>query len=92
MDIYIVTFKHGNYAVAAFSKLQSLNINNIKLSQVPFSIKSECDLCLKVYDTETLKFLLRECRGKFPVDNVYSAIRQNGNGMYIYKLLPIRLD
>jgi len=87
MELYIITFRHGNYAIAAFSKLESLKLKNIKLASVPFSIKSECDLCIKTNDIETLKTILRECKVKYPINNVYSAIRVNGT--YVYKLLPI---
>lgn len=90
MELYIITFKHGNYAVAAFSRLEKLNLKNIRLSSVPFSIKSECDLCIKTNDVETLKIILRECKGKYYINNVYSAFKVNGT--YSYKLLPITID
>ena len=89
MELYIITFKHGNYAVAAFSRLEKLNIKNIRLVSVPFSIRSECDLCIKTNDVETLKIILRECKGKYYIDNVYSSIKMNG--LNSYKLLPIVL-
>jgi hypothetical protein len=87
MEIFIITFKHGNYAVAAFSHLEKIKMGNVKLSQIPFSIKSECDLCIKTNSNETLRFILRECKGRFPVDKVYGGTRQNG--VYLYKLLPM---
>lgn len=86
MEVYIITFLHGNYAVAAFSRLQGFGYNNIKLTQTPFSIKNECDLCIKVNDRKTLDIVLNECRSKFPVSNVYSRMERNGS--YVYKLLP----
>lgn len=85
MELYIITFKHGNYAVAAYNKLQGYGLRNIRLMQTPFSIKSECDLCIKAFGKEALNMVLNEC-GKYSVDNVYSAI--NKNGTYVYKLLP----
>lgn len=90
MELYIITFKNGNYAVAAFSRLEKLNLKNIKLTSVPFSIRSECDLCIKTNDVETLKIILRECRDKYPIGNVYSAIKVNGS--YVYKLLPMVIN
>lgn len=89
MEQYIITFKHGNYAVAAHSRLEGYGYKNINLTQVPFSIKSECDLCLTTNDLETLKAILRECRGKYHINNVYSGIRQSGS--LVYKLLPIEI-
>lgn len=83
---YIITFQHGNYAIAAFSRLQGYGVKNIRLIQTPFSIKNECDLCIKVVDQNTLDIVLNECMGKFPVSNVYSGV--NRNGSYLYKLLP----
>jgi len=85
METYIITFKHGNYAVAAFNKLNGYGLNNIRLTQTPFSIKSECDLCIKALSRESMNVILRECKGKYPIDNVYSVI--NNNGSYVYKLL-----
>lgn len=90
MELYIITFRHGNYTVAAFSKLENMGMRNIRLSQVPFSIKSECDLCIKTNNPETLKMIIRECRGSYPINSVYSGIKQNG--MYVYKLLPLVFD
>lgn len=87
MELYIITFKHGNYTIAAFSKLESLKLKDIKLSSVPFSIKSECDLCIKTNNMETLKLILRECKGRYPINRVYSSIKANGT--YAYKLLPL---
>lgn len=86
MEVYIVTFKHGNYAVAAFNKLQGYGLENIKLTQTPFSIRNECDLCIKAFNRDTLNIVLNECKGRFPVSNVYSGM--NHNGSYVYKLLP----
>lgn len=83
---YIITFQHGNYALAAFSRLQGYGVRNIKLMQTPFSIKNECDLCIRTNDDKTLDIVLNECRGKFPVSNVYRGM--NRNGSYVYKLLP----
>lgn len=85
METYIVTFQHGNYAVAAFNKLQGYGVKNIKLMQTPFSIKNECDLCIRTNDNKTLDIVLNECKGKFPVSNVYCGM--NRNGSYVYKLL-----
>lgn len=85
MDLYIITFQHGNYALAAFSRLQGLGFKNIKLMQTPFSIKNECDLCIKVTDDKTLDLLLQECKGRFTVANVYRGMYKNGS--YVYKLL-----
>jgi hypothetical protein len=86
MEVYIITFQHGNYAIAAFSKLQGYGLKNIKLIQTPFSIKNECDICIKVNDRKTLDLVLNECMSKFPVSNVYSGMERNGS--YVYKLLP----
>lgn len=86
MELYIITFKHGNYAVAAYNKLSGYGIRNIRLMQTPFSIKSECDLCIKAFGKEALNTVLNECSGRNSVDNVYSAV--NKNGTYVYKLLP----
>ena len=86
MEVYIITFQNGNYAVAAFSKLQGYGYKNIKLMQTPFSIKNECDICIKANDRKTLDIVLNECRGRFPISNVYSAVERNGS--YVYKLLP----
>lgn len=86
MELYIITFKHGNYAVAAFNKLQGYGVRNMRLSQTPFSIKSECDLCIKAYGKNTLNVVLNECERKYPVSNVY--LEANENGGTVYKLLP----
>ncbi|HHZ03173.1 MAG TPA: DUF3343 domain-containing protein [Tissierellia bacterium] len=86
MEVYIVTFKHGNYAIAAFNKLQGYGVKNIRLTQTPFSIKNECDLCIKVFNRDTLDIVLKECKGRFPVSNVYFGTYRNGT--YVYKLLP----
>lgn len=90
MEIYIITFKQGNYTIAAFSRLENMGLKDIRLSSVPFSIKSECDLCIKTNNYEMLKSILRECRGKYPINNVYSSIKVNGT--YVYKLLPITIE
>ena len=87
MELYIITFKHGNYAVATFNKLTGYGINNLKLAQTPFSIKSECDMCIKAFNREAMNAVLREGTNNYSIDNVYSAI--NKNGSYIYKLLQI---
>ncbi|HOK48699.1 MAG TPA: DUF3343 domain-containing protein [Sedimentibacter sp.] len=83
MEVFLITFLHGNYAIAAFNRLQRYGIKNAQLIQTPFSIKSECDFCIKTNDRETLDFILKECRG---VSNVYSQVYKNGR--YVYKLLP----
>jgi len=83
MEVFVITFLHGNYAVAAFNRLQGYGVKNIHLIQTPFSIKNECDLCIKTNDRRTLDIILNECRG---VSNVYSQI--NKNGCCVYKLLP----
>jgi hypothetical protein len=44
MEVFIITFQHGNYALAAFNRLQERGIKNVQLIQTPFSIKNECDL------------------------------------------------
>lgn len=85
MELYIVTFKHGNYAVAAYNKLYGYGLKDIRLTQTPFSIKNECDLCIKAFSKESMNVILRESKGKYHVANVYSAI--NNNGSYVYKLL-----
>lgn len=90
MELYIITFKHGNYTIAAFSRLENLKLRSVKISSVPFSIKSECDLCIKTNDIESLKTIIRECKGRFPIDNIYSAIKVNGS--YVYKLLPMTIE
>jgi len=87
MEVYIITFKQGNYTVAAFCRLENMGFKDIRLSSVPFSIKSECDLCIKTFNYEMLKSILRECRGKYPINNVYSSIKSNGT--YLYKVLPL---
>ena len=86
MEHYVITFKYGNYTMAAYSRLQSLNISNIKLASVPFTIKTECDLCIIVYDYNTLVSVLNESV-KYPVDNVYLATKMNGS--FVYKLMQI---
>ena len=87
MELYIITFKHGNYAVATYNKLASYGWRNLRLAQTPFSIKSECDMCIKAFNSEAMNAVLRECSSKNSIDNVYSVI--NSNGSYIYKLLQI---
>ena len=86
MEHYVITFKFGNYTMAAYSRLQSLNIRNIKLASVPFAIKTECDLCIIVYDYNTLITVLNESY-RYPIDNVYEVTRVNGS--YVYKLMQI---
>lgn len=73
MEVFVITFLHGNYAVAAFNRLQGYGVKNIHLIQTPFSIKNECDLCIKTNDRRTLDIILNECRG---VSNVYSQINK----------------
>lgn len=85
MEVYIITFTNGNYAVAAFNKLQGYGLN-IKLTQTPFSIRNECDLCIKAFNVDELNIILKECKGRFPISNVYSGM--NHKGSYVYKLLP----
>ncbi|WP_312811416.1 hypothetical protein [Sedimentibacter sp.] len=85
MELYIITFKHGNYAVAVFNKLQGYGVRNIYLTQTPFSIKSECDLCIKAYGENTYNIVMKECM-KVPVDNVFMEIKKDGKTMY--KMLP----
>ncbi|QSX06429.1 DUF3343 domain-containing protein [Sedimentibacter sp. zth1] len=84
MEHYVITYKYGNFTMAAYSRLQSLNINNIKLAPVPFAIKTECDLCIIVNDYNTLLIVLNEST-KYPVDNVYMATKMTGN--LVYRLL-----
>ena len=86
MEVYIITFQHGNYAVAAFSRLQGYGLKNIKLIQTPFSIKNECDICIRANDSRTLDAVLSECRNNFPISNVYVGMDRKGS--YVYKLLP----
>lgn len=81
MELYIITFKHGNYAVAVFNKLQGFGVRNIHLAQTPFSIKSECDLCIKAYGKDAYNIVIKECR-KVPVDNVYLEFKQDGKTLY----------
>jgi hypothetical protein len=83
MEVFIITFQHGNYALAAFNRLQERGIKNVQLIQTPFSIMNECDLCIKTNDRRTLNIILNEFRG---VSNVYSQINRNGRN--VYKLLP----
>ncbi|HHY99866.1 MAG TPA: DUF3343 domain-containing protein, partial [Tissierellia bacterium] len=71
MEVFLITFLHGNYALAAFNRLQGCGIKNVQLIQTPFSIRNECDLCIKTNDPNTLDIILRECRG---VSNVYSQV------------------
>jgi hypothetical protein len=85
MELYIITFKQGNYAVAAFNKLQGYGVRNIRLSPTPFSIKSECDMCIKAYGRNTLDIVLNECRGRYPVGNAY--VEANDRGKTVYKLI-----
>ena len=82
MELYIMTFKHGSYAVAAYNKLQGYGVRNIKASQTPFSLKGECDMCLKAYGQETLDIVLNECKGRYPVSNVYQEVNENGRTYY----------
>ncbi|MDF2678177.1 MAG: hypothetical protein K0Q97_2519 [Bacillota bacterium] len=86
MELYIITFKHGSYAIAAFNKLQGYGVRNMRVSQTPFSIKGECDMCIKAYGKNTLNIVLNECNGKYPISNVYLEATQDGKT--VYKLLP----
>lgn len=86
MEIYIITFKHANYAVAAFNKLTGYGVKNMKLTQTPFSIKGECDLCIRAISEYTLDIILDECHGKYPISNVYLEAKQDGRT--VYKLQP----
>jgi hypothetical protein len=85
MEVYIITFKHGSYAVAAFNKLQGYGVRNMRVSQTPFSIKGECDLCIRAIGQNTLNIILNECEGKYPVSNIYLEASQDGRT--VYKLL-----
>lgn len=85
MEVYIITFKHGSYAIAAFNKLQGYGVRNMRVSQTPFSIKGECDLSIRANGQNTLNIILNECKGKYPVSNVYLEVDQEG--MTVYKLL-----
>lgn len=86
MEHYVVTFKYGNYTMAAYSRLTSMNIKDINLISVPFSIKTECNLCIITSSYNTLINILRECENKYPVDHVYISVKVNGS--YVYKMLP----
>lgn len=86
MDYYVVTFKLGNYTMAAYSSLQNMKIRNIKLAPVPFSLKTECDLCIMVFDYNTLLKVVSEI-SSFPIDGVYGAERNNG--IYSYTKLQL---
>lgn len=86
MEHYVITFRFGNYTMAAYSRLQSLNIRNIKLASVPFAIKTECDLCIIVYDYNTLITVLNESF-RYPIDNVYEVTKVDGS--YSYRLMQI---
>ncbi len=86
MELYIITFMHGSYAIAAYNKLQGYGLKNIKVAQTPFSIKGECDMCIKTHDRKTLDIVLNECRKRYPVSNVYMEAKQDGRT--VYKLLP----
>ncbi len=85
MEVYIITFKHGSYAVAAFNKLQGYGVRNMRVSQTPFSIKGECDLCIRAKGQYTLSIILDECEGRYPVSNIYLEVDQSGST--VYKLL-----
>lgn len=82
MEQYIVTFVHGNYAIAAFSTLQGFGLKNIKLIQTPFSIKNECDICIRVNGAYTLDTIINECRAKYPISNIYYCSERNGSLIY----------
>lgn len=85
MELYIITYKHGNYAIAAFNKLQGYGVRNIRISQTPFSIKGECDLCIKAYGKNTLDIVLDDDKVKHMVSNVY--LEATMDGKTVYKLL-----
>ncbi len=85
MELYIITYKHGNYAIAAFNKLQGYGVRNMRISQTPFSIKGECDLCIKAYGQNTLDIVLNDDKGKYTVNNVY--LEETQDGKTVYKLL-----
>ena len=85
---YIITFRYGNYTMAAYSRLQNLGFKNIKLASVPFAIKTECDLCIVAYDYYTLLDVL-DASYEYPVDSVYEASRVNGT--YSYKEIQVWL-
>lgn len=86
MELYIITYKHGSYAIAAFNKLTGYGVRNMRLTQTPFSIKGECDLCIKATGKNTLDIILNECKGKYPISNVYLEAKQDGRT--VYKLQP----
>ncbi len=86
MEHYIITFRYGNYTMAAYSRLQSLRIKNIKLASVPFAIKTECDLCIVAYDYGTLLDVL-DSSYQYPIDNVYEVSRVNGT--YSYRQIQV---
>lgn len=85
MEQYIITFRHGNYAVATYNKLHGYGLSNIKLTQTPFSIRSECDLCIIAYNRDALNDVIKYYNGGFPIQNVYERIIKNGS--FIYKLI-----
>ncbi len=86
MEHYVITFKYGNYTMAAYSRLQNLGIKNIKLASVPFAIKTECDLCIVAYSYSTLLDVL-DSSYQYPIDKVYEASKINGT--YSYKLIQV---
>ncbi len=86
MEHYIITFRYGNYTMAAYSRLQSLGFKNIKLASVPFAIKSECDLCIVVYDYYTLLDVI-DVVNQYPINSVYEVSRVNGT--YFYKQIQV---
>lgn len=86
MEHYIITFRYGNYTMAAYSRLQSLRIKNIKLASVPFAIKTECDLCIVAYDYGTLLDVL-DSSYQYPIDSVYEVSRVNGT--YSYRQIQV---
>ena len=84
MEDYIITFSNGNYAVAAYNKLHGYGYN-IKLMQTPFSIRNECDLCIRAFNSEDVNMLIKQCKGQYHISNIYQGI--NHKGSYIYKLI-----
>lgn len=81
MEHYIITFRYGNYTMAAYSRLQNLGFRNIKLASVPFAIKAECDLCIIVYDYNTLLDVV-DSAYQYSLHNIYEVTRENGANSY----------
>lgn len=81
MEHYVITYKYGNFTIAAYSRLESMNIKNIRLAPVPFAIKTECNLCIVVSDYNTLLTVINESTN-YPIDKVYMAVKMSGNIVY----------